>query len=112
MPFCSIRIYTNITIEIFEKVNITPPPPSPAATKSVMISTLPPIPGLQNNQDLQYSEDTKLKSKESSDLYYTFHKQMGIGYQGNQGKQTNQQICTKQYAPSCSKEGIKNSWFS
>ena len=53
------------------KVNITPPP---AATKSVLILTLPPIPGLQNNKDLQYSEDTKLKSKESGGLYYTFHK--------------------------------------
>ena len=62
-----------------------------------MILTLPPpLPGLQNNKDSQYSEDTKLKSKESSDLYYTFHKQLGIGYQCIQ---TNQQsvhkaICT------------------
>ena len=73
-----------------------------------MILTLPPppLPCLQNNKDLQYSEDTKLKSKESSDLYYTFHKQLEIGYQG---KQTNKQTCAKQYAPSCSKEGIKNS---
>ena len=54
------------------KVNITPPPP--LATKSVMILTLPPpLPGLQNDTDLQYSEDTKLESKESSDYIY-FHK--------------------------------------
>ena len=87
------------------KVNIPPPPP-PAATKSVMVLTLPPpLPGLQKNKDPQYSEDTKLKSKESSDLYYTFNKQLGIGYQGIQ---TNQQSCTKQYASSSSKEGIKN----
>ena len=57
------------------KVNINPPPP--AATKSVMFSTNPPPPPRSAEQ---YSEDTKLKSKESSDLYYTFHKQLGIGY--------------------------------
>ena len=39
-----------------------------------MILTLPTLPGLQNDKNIQYSEDTKLKSKESSDLYYTFHK--------------------------------------
>ena len=74
-----------------------------------MILTLPTLPGLQNDKNLQYSEDTKLKSKESSDLYYTFHKWLGIGYQGIRA---NQQTCAKQYAPSSSKEGIKNSWFS
>ena len=58
MPFCSSRIYTNITIVIFVKVNINPPPP---ATKSAMILTLPPLPGLQNDKGIQYSEDTKLK---------------------------------------------------
>ena len=70
MPFCSSRIYTNITVEIVVKVNVTPPP---AVTKSVMILTLPPppIPGLQNDNEFQYSEDTNFKSKESSD---TFHK--------------------------------------
>ena len=60
MPFCSSRIYTNIAIVIFVKVNINPPPP---ATKSAMILTLPPppLPGLQNDKGIQYSEDTKLK---------------------------------------------------
>ena len=42
------------------KVNINPPPPTPA-TKSAMILTLPPLPGLQNDKGIQYSEDTKLK---------------------------------------------------
>ena len=42
------------------KVNINPPSP---ATKSAMILTLPPppLPGLQNDKGIQYSEDTKLK---------------------------------------------------
>ena len=40
------------------KVNINPPPP---ATKSAMILTLPPLPSLQNDKGIQYSEDTKLK---------------------------------------------------
>ena len=41
------------------KVNINPPPP---ATKSAMILNLPPpLPGLQNDKGIQYSEDTKLK---------------------------------------------------
>ena len=97
-----MKEYDIITIEIFVKVNITPPP---GATKSVMILTLPPLPGLQNNKDLQYSEDTQLKSKESSDLYYTFQITC-------ESAQTNQKTSTKQYAPSSSKEGIKNSWCS
>ena len=60
MPFCSSRIYTNVTIVIFVKVNINPQPP---ATKSAIILTLPPppLPGLQNDKGIQYSEDTKLK---------------------------------------------------
>ena len=61
------------------KVNITPPARSNKVGNDLDIA---PIPGLQNNKDLQCSEDTKLKSKESGDLYYTFHKQLGIGYQG------------------------------
>ena len=91
------------------KVNITPPPPPPRSNKVGNDLDIALIPGLQNIKDLQYNEDTKLKSKESGDLYYTFHKQLGIGYQG---MQTNQQTCTKQYATSSSKEGIKNSWCS
>ena len=39
-----------------------------------MILTLPTLPDLQNDKNIQYNEDTKLKSKESSDLYNTFHK--------------------------------------
>ena len=92
------------------KVNITPPPRSNKVGNDLDIAPLP-IPGLQNSKDIQYSEDTKLKSKESGYLYYTFHKKLGIGYQGT-CIQTNQQTCTKQYATSSSKEGIKNSWCS
>ena len=45
---------------------LTLPPPSP------------PLPGLQNDNDLQYTEDTKLESTESIDLYYIyFHKLLG-----------------------------------
>ena len=65
------RIYTNITIEIFVKVNIYPPPP-PLSNKVGndldLAPSPPPLPGLQNDNDLQYSEDTNLESTESSDL--------------------------------------------
>ena len=86
------------------KVNITPR----SNIVGYDLDLAPPLPGLQNDKDIQYNEDTKLKSKESSDLYYTFHKKLGIGYQGIK---TNQQTCKKQYAPS-SNEGIQKSWFS
>ena len=72
MPICSSRIYTNRTIEIFVKVNITSPPRSNKVGNNLDLA--PPVPGLQNDKYLQYSEDTNLKSTESSDLYYTFHK--------------------------------------
>ena len=68
MPFCSSRIYTNITIEIFVKVNIN----TPRSNNNDLDLAPPPLPGLQNDKVLQYSEDTKLKSKESIDLNKRF----------------------------------------
>ena len=68
MPFCSSRIYTNITIEIFVKVNIPP------RSNKVGNDLDTPLPGLQNDKNLQYSVGTNVMSKESSALYYTFHK--------------------------------------
>ena len=67
MPFCSSCIYKNITIEIFVKVNITPTP-----TRSNKVGNdldLAPLPGLQNDTDIQYSEDTKLKRSQTILLY-------------------------------------------
>ena len=66
MPFCNSRIYTNIAIEIFVKVNITPPPHRSNKVGNdldLAHPPPPPLPGLQNHKDIQYSDDTKLKSK-------------------------------------------------
>ena len=91
IPFCSSRIYTNITFELFEKVNATSPNRARATTKSVMILTLSPphslLPGLPNDKDILYNEDTKLKSKDSNNLHNTFHRYLKIIYQGIQCNQ-------------------------
>ena len=95
MPFCSNRIYTNITIEMSVKVNITPP----AATQSVMVLTLPPPPpGLQNNKELPHTEDTKLKSTERVKRSALYVSQVVTNLQ-SMYKDKKKQTCTKQFAP-------------